>query len=181
MQWLQHLSEILLPDVVAGCLIPRDFAPATRRAYMALGIYEGITQDYCETECEMWNQYWWIKGIGQLGERLCLKDFVYIRKPTREEVQHFQEEWKWEMVHVTDQNPYQLVQVNKDGESLVLPNVTHEQNSKSTQDQVIAKSLSTVGPPNVLTGRFQDHSMKAPPGIANKPELESIDDAQEDT
>ncbi len=181
MQWLQRSSKILLPDVVAGCLILRDFATATRWAYMALGIYAGITRDYRETEREMWNQYWWLYGIGQLGDRLHLEDFVYIRKPTREEVQRFQEEWKWEMVHATDQDPYQPVQVNKDGETLILPNATCERNSKSTQDQVIAKSLSTIGPLNISMGHFQDRSMKAPPGIVNKPELESIDDAQEDT
>ncbi len=129
MQCLLRSSEILLPDVVAGCLIPCDFAAAARWAYMALGIYEGITHDYRETEHEMWNQYWWLKGIGQLGERLRLKDFVPIRKPTREEVQCFQEEWKWEMVHATDQDPYK---VNKDGETLILPNVTWERSSKST-------------------------------------------------
>ncbi len=181
MQRLLCLSEILLPDVVAGCLIPRDFATAAQQAYIALGIYEGITHDYCETECEMWNQYWWVKGIGQLGEHLHLKDFVSIRKPTREEVQCFQEEWKWEMVHTTDWDPYKPVQVNKDGETLDLPNVAWERNLKSTQDQVIAQSLSTIGPPSVLMGRFQDCSTKPPPGIVNKPELESMDDAEEDS
>ena len=51
----QKSSEILIPDVVAGCLIPRDFTIAARRAYMALGIHEGVTRDYHETEHEMWN------------------------------------------------------------------------------------------------------------------------------
>ncbi len=179
MQCHLHSSEILLPDVVAGCLIPHDFATAARRAYLALGIYEGITHDYRETECEMWNQYWWLKGIGQLGECLRLKDFLPIRKPTREEVQCFQE-WKWEMVHATDRDPYKPVQVNKDGETLILLNVAKERSSKSTQDQVITKSLSTIGPPSISTGCFQDHSTRPPPGIAGKPELESMDDTEED-
>ena len=90
MQCHLRSSEILLPDVVAGCLIPRNFATAARWAYLALGIYEGITHEYRETEREMWNQYWWLKGIGQMGERLRLKDFLTIKKPTREEVQCFQ-------------------------------------------------------------------------------------------
>ncbi len=41
----QKSSEIIIPDVVAGCLIPKDFAIAARRAYMALGIHEGVTRD----------------------------------------------------------------------------------------------------------------------------------------
>ncbi len=162
MQRTLHSSEILLPDIIAGCLIPRDFAAAAQWAYMALGVYEGITWDYRETEHEMWNQYWWLKGIAPLGEHLRLKDFVSMRKPTREEVQCFQEEWKWEMVHATDRDPYQPVKVNKDGETISFPNATHERNPESTQDQAITKALSTVGPPSISTGCFQDRSRKAP-------------------
>ena len=84
------------------------------------------------------------------------------------------------MVHATDRDPYKSVQVNQGGETLVLPNVARERSSKPTQDQVIAKSLSTVGPPSVLTGHFQDHSTRPPPGIAGKPELESMDEMEED-
>ena len=111
---IQKSSEILIPDIVAGCLIPKDFAIAARRAYMALGIHEGVTRDYRETEREMWNQYWWLRGIGDLGERLPLKEFVTVRKPTREEVNRFQSDWRWEMVHANDRDPYVPVKVNKD-------------------------------------------------------------------
>ncbi len=162
MQRAQKSSEILIPDVVAGCLIPHDFAAAARWAYMALGIYEGVTRDYRETEHEMWDQYWWLKGIGQLGERLCLKEFVMVRKPTREEVHRFQSDWKWEMAHANDQDPYLPVKVNKDGETVNLSSAFKSRGQDSAQDQAIAKALSTVGPPSVSTGRFQDCSMNTP-------------------
>ncbi len=163
LQCTQKSSEILIPDVVAGCLIPRDFAAAARRAYMALGIHEGVTRDYRETEREMWNQYWWLKGIGELGGCLPLKEFVTVRKPTREEVQRFQSDWKWEMAHANDRDPYAPVKVNKDGETVILSNASKRQDRSSQQDQAIAKTLSTVGPPSVSMGHFQDRSVNAPP------------------
>ncbi len=43
-------DEIILPDVVAGDLILKDFGPAARRAYLALGLFNGITADYRQTE-----------------------------------------------------------------------------------------------------------------------------------
>ncbi len=129
---------------------------------MALGIHEGVTRDYRETEREMWNQYWWLKGIGDLGGRLPLKEFVTIRKPTREEVHQFQSNWKWEMVHANDWDPYVPVKVNKDGETVSLSNASRSRSQDSTQDQAIARALSTVGPPSVAMGRFQDRSATAP-------------------
>ncbi len=122
LQRTQKSLEILLPDVVAGCLVPRDFAAAAQRAYMALGIHKGVTRDYRETEREMWNQYWWLNGIGELGGRLPLKEFITVRRPTREEVQCFRADWKWEMAHANDRDPYAPVKVNKDGETVVLSN-----------------------------------------------------------
>ncbi len=159
---IQKSSEILIPDVVAGCLIPKDFAIAARRAYMALGIYKGVTRDYRETEREMWNQYWWLRGIGDLGECLPLKEFVTVRKPTREEVNRFQSDWRWDMVHANDRDPYVPVKVNKDGEMTILSSASQKQAQGSTQDQTIARALSTVGPPCVSMGHFQDHSMNTP-------------------
>ncbi len=180
LQRTQKSSDILLPDVVAGCLVPRDFAAAARRAYMALRIHEGVTKDYRETEREMWNQYWWLKGIGELGGRLPLKEFIMVRRPTREEVQRFQADWKWEMAHANDWDPYAPVKVNKDGETVILSNAPKCQDPGSQQDQAIAKALSTVGPPSVSTGRFQDRSTNAPPGITAKPELEPMEDFEEE-
>ena len=180
LQRTQKSSDILLPDVVAGCLVPCDFAAAARRAYMALGIHEGVTQDYRETEREMWNQYWWIKGIGELGGRLPLKEFIMVRRPTREEVQRFRADWKWEMAHANDRDPYAPVKVNKDGETVILSNAPKRQDPGSRQDQAIAKALSTVGPPSILTGHFQDRSTNAPPGITAKPELEPMEDFEEE-
>ncbi len=168
MQCTQKSSEILIPDIVAGCLIPCDFAATARRAYMALGIYEGVTRDYCETEHEMWDQYWWLKGIGQLGECLHMKEFVTVRKPTREEVHRYQSDWKWEMVHANDRDPYLPVKVNKDGETVSLSNASKGCSQDSAQDQAIARALSTIGPPSVSTGCFLDHSMNAPP-LASPP------------
>ena len=158
----QKSSEILIPDVVAGCLIPRDFAIAARRAYMALGIHEGVTRDYRETEHEMWNQYWWLRGIGDLGKCLHLKEFVTVRKPTREEVNRFQSDWRWEMVHANNWDPYVLVKVNKDGEMINLSNASQNRGQGSTQDQAITRALLTVGPPSVSMGHFQDRSTNAP-------------------
>ena len=158
----QKSSEILIPDVVAGCLIPRDFTIVARRAYMALGIHEGVTRDYRETECEMWNQYWWLRGIGDLGGCLPLKEFVTVRKPTREEVNRFQSDWRWEMVHANDRDPYVPVKVNKDGEMIILSNASQKRAQGSTQDQAIARALLTVGPPGVSTGHFQDRSTNTP-------------------
>ncbi len=180
LQCTQKSLEILIPDVVAGCLIPHDFAAAARRAYMALGIHEGVTRDYRETECKMWNQYWWLKGIGELGGRLPLKEFVTVRKPTREEVQHFQFDWKWEMAHANDWDPYAPVKVNKDGETVILSNASKRQDRSTQQDQAIAKTLSTIGPPSISMGHFQDHSVNAPPGITTKPELEPMEDFKEE-
>ncbi len=178
--WIQKSSEILIPNIVAGCLIPKDFAIVARRAYMALGIYKGVTRDYCETEHEMWNQYWWLRGIGDLGERLPLKEFVTVRKPTREEVNRFQSDWRWEMVHANDRDPYVPVKVNKDGEMIILSSASQKWAQGSTQDQTIARALSTVGPPCVSMGHFQDCSMNAPPGIATKLGLEPMEDPEED-
>ena len=180
LQCTQKSSEILIPDVVAGCLIPHDFEAAARRAYMALGIHDGVTRDYRETEREMWNQYWWLKGIGELGDRLPLKEFITVRRPTREEVQRFQADWKWEMAHANDRDPYVPVKVNKNGETVTLSNAPKHQEWGTQQDQAIAQTLSTVGPPNVSTGRFQDRSTTAPPGIAMKPELEPMEDFEEE-
>ncbi len=180
LQRTQKSSEILIPDVVAGCLIPHDFAAAARRAYMALGIHEGVTRDYRETEREMWNQYWWLKGIRELGGCLPLKEFVTVRKPTREEVQHFQSDWKWEMAHANDWDPYAPVKVNRDGKTVILSNAPKHQDRSSQQNQVITKTLSTIGPPSVSTGCFQDCSVNAPPGITTKPELEPMEDFEEE-
>ncbi len=180
LQRTQKSSDILLPDVVAGCLVPRDFAAAARRAYLALGIYDGVTKDYRETEREMWNQYWWLKGVGELGGCLPLKEFITMRKPTQEEVQRFGADWRWEMAHANDRDPYTPVKVNKDGETVVLSNAPRCQDQGPRQDQAIAKALSTVGPPCVETGRFQDRSTSAPPGIATKPELEPMENHEEE-
>ncbi len=154
MQRIQRCLEILLPNIVTGTLIPRDFAAVAQWAYMALGVYKGITRDYRKTEQEMWNQYWWLKGITPMGEHLQLKDFVSVRTPTREEVQRFQEEWKWEMVHALERDPYQPVKVNKDGETISFPSTACAPNPGSTQDQAITKALSTVRPPNVSKPEF---------------------------
>ncbi len=180
LQRTQKSSDILLPDVVVGCLIPRDFAPAARRAYLALGIHDSVTKDYQETEREMWNQYWWLKGIRELGGCLPLKEFITVRRPTREEVQRFGADWSWEMAHANDRNPYTPVKVNKDGETVIFSNAPRHQDQSSRQDQAITKALTTVGPPTVVTGRFQDCSTNAPPGIATKPELEPMEDLEEE-
>ena len=85
-----------------------------------------------------------------------------VRKPTREEVHRFQSDWRWEMVHANDQDPYIPVKVNKDGEMVNLSNASRSRGQDSTQDQAITKALSTVGPPSVSTGCFQDRSANTP-------------------
>ena len=84
------------------------------------------------------------------------------------------------MAHANDRNPYAPMKVNKDGEMVVLSNAPRHQDQSSGQDQAITKALSTVGPPGVKTGRFQDRSTSAPPGIATKPELEPMEDLEEE-
>ncbi len=180
LQRAQKSSEILIPDIVAGCLIPRDFQATAWQAYMALGIFKGVTRDYHETEREMWDQYWWLRGIGQLGERLRLKEFIMVRKPTREEVHHFQSDWRWEMAHANDQDPYLSVKVNKDGETINFSSASQSRDQGSAQDQAITIALSTIGPPSISTGHFQDRSVITPPGIATKLELEPMEDPEED-
>ena len=128
----------------------------------------------------MWNQYWWLKGIRELGGCLPLKEFITVRRPTREEVQRFRSDWKWEMAHANDRDPYAPVKVNKDGEMVVLSNAPKRQDQSSQQDQAIVKALSTVGPPSIPMGHFQDRSMNTPPGITVKPELEPMEDFEEE-
>ena len=84
------------------------------------------------------------------------------------------------MAHANDRDPYTPVKVNRDGETVILSNASKCQDRSSQQDQAIAKTLSTVGPPSVSTGRFQDCSVNAPPGITTKPELEPMEDFEEE-
>ena len=84
------------------------------------------------------------------------------------------------MAHANDRNPYAPMKVNKDGETVVLSNAPRRQDQSSRQDQAITKALLTIGPPSVETGRFQDRSTSAPPGIATKPELEPMGDLEEE-
>ncbi len=84
------------------------------------------------------------------------------------------------MAHANDRDPYAPVKVNRDGETVVLSNASKCQDRSSQQDQAITKTLLTVGPPSVSTGRFQDRSVNASPGITTKPELEPMEDFEEE-
>ncbi len=148
---------------------------------MALRLYEGVTKDYHETKQEMWNQYWWLKGIGEMRLCLCLKDFISIKRLTHKEVQQFWEQWKWEMVHAMERDPFQPVQVNDDGETVLPPTPTACVEESAVQDWAITNALATIQPLAVATGQFLDRSGMAPPGIMSKPELEPIEDPQEDS
>ena len=66
------------------------------------------------------------------------------------------------MVHANDRDPYVPVKVNKDGETVNLSNTSQRRGQDSTQDRAIARALSTVGPPSVSMGCFQDRSANAP-------------------
>ncbi len=50
------------------------------------------------------------------------------------------------MAHANNRDPYAPVKVNRDGKMVVLSNASKRQDQSSQQDQVIAKTLSTIGP-----------------------------------